>query len=134
MGIEPFLVSSSVILIAAQRLARKICPNCKEEQKVSDAALLKVGVPEDRIGKFMCYHGAGCAHCNNTGYRGRLALYEVMPLGDELKELVLQGASAMDIKREALKNGMATLRMSGISKVMEGATSLDEIMRVTFED
>ncbi len=134
MGIEPFLVSSSVILIAAQRLARKICPNCKEEQKVSDAALLKVGVPQDKIGKFVCYRGAGCANCNNTGYRGRLALYEVMPIRDELKELVLQGASGMDIKREALKHGMATLRMSGINKVMEGATSLDEIMRVTFED
>jgi type IV pilus assembly protein PilB len=134
MGIEPFLVSSSVIMIAAQRLARKICPNCKEEQKISDAALLKVGVPQDEIGKFKCYRGAGCANCNNTGYRGRMALYEVMPIKDELKELVLQGASGIDIKREALRHGMVTLRMSGISKVMEGITSLEEIMRVTFED
>jgi type IV pilus assembly protein PilB len=134
MGIEPFLVSSSVIMIAAQRLARKICPNCKEELNISDTALLKVGVPQDEIGKFKCYRGAGCSNCNNTGYRGRLALYEVMPLKDEIKELVLQGASGLDIKREALRQGMATLRMSGIRKVMEGATSLEEILRVTFED
>ena len=134
MGIEPFLVSSSVILIAAQRLARKICVNCKEELKVSDSALLKVGVPQDKIGKFSCYRGAGCATCNNTGYKGRLALYEVMTIKDELKELILQGASSMEIKREALKQGMVTLRMSGINKVMDGTTSLEEIMRVTFED
>jgi|WetSurMetagenome_2_1015567.scaffolds.fasta_scaffold00076_25 type IV pilus assembly protein PilB len=134
MGIEPFLVSSSVILIAAQRLARKICPNCKEEQNISEQVLAKAGFPLDEIGKFKCYHGAGCSSCNNTGYRGRLALYEVMPVKDELKELVLQGASGGDIKREALQQGMATLRMSGIKKVMDGATSMDEIMRVTFED
>jgi type IV pilus assembly protein PilB len=134
MGIEPFLVSSSVILIAAQRLARKICPNCKEEQKLSDAALIKIGVPKNEIGKFKCYRGAGCSHCNNTGYRGRLALYEIMPMKDSMKELVLQGASGTDIKREALQLGMATLRMSGIRKVIDGMTSVDEILRVTFED
>jgi type IV pilus assembly protein PilB len=134
MGIEPFLVSSSVILIAAQRLARKVCPNCKEEQKLSDAALIKIGFPQDEIGKFKCYRGAGCSHCNNTGYRGRLALYEIMPMKDGLKELVLQGASGTDIKREALSQGMATLRMSGIRKVIEGMTTVDEILRVTFED
>jgi type IV pilus assembly protein PilB len=134
MGIEPFLVSSSVILIAAQRLARKICPNCKTEQSMSEAALLKVGFPPDEIGKFKCYKGAGCSQCNNTGYRGRLALYEVMTIKDELKELILQGASGVDIKREALTQGMSTLRMSGIRKVMEGVTSLEEVLRVTFED
>jgi type IV pilus assembly protein PilB len=134
MGIEPFLVSSSVILIAAQRLARKICPNCKTEQSISDAALIKLGAPQDEIGKFKCYKGAGCSSCNNTGYRGRVALYEVMPVKDELKELILQGASGLDIKREALRQGMSTLRMSGIRRVMDGTTSLEEIMRVTFED
>jgi type IV pilus assembly protein PilB len=134
MGIEPFLVSSSVILTAAQRLARKICTNCKEEQKISDAALIKIGCPQEEIGKFKCYHGAGCSSCNNTGYRGRIALYEVMPLKDDLKELVLQGASGTDLKRQALKQGMATLRMSGLRRVIDGTTSVEELLRVTFED
>jgi type IV pilus assembly protein PilB len=134
MGIEPFLVSSSVILTAAQRLARKICTNCKEEQTISDAALIKIGFPQDEIGKFKCYHGAGCSSCNNTGYRGRIALYEVMPLKDDLKELVLQGASSTDLKRQALKQGMVTLRMSGLRRVIDGTTSVDELLRVTFED
>ncbi len=134
MGIEPFLVSSSVVLIVAQRLARKICPNCKTEQKISDTSLLKIGVPEDQIGKFTCYHGAGCPNCNNTGYRGRIALYEVMPVKEEMRELILQGASALDIKREAVRLGMATLRQSGIRKLIEGVTSIDEVLRVSFED
>ncbi len=134
MGIEPFLVSSSVVLIVAQRLARKICPKCKEEHKMSDTALLKIGFPADEIGKFTCYKGAGCANCNNTGYRGRIALYEVMPVKDELKELILQGASGLDIKREAMRLGMLTLRQSGVRKVMEGVTSVEEILRVSFED
>jgi type IV pilus assembly protein PilB len=134
MGIEPFLVSSSVVLIVAQRLARKICPKCKEEHTLPDTALFKIGFPPDQIGKFTCYRGAGCTNCNNTGYRGRIALYEVMPVKDELKELILQGASGLDIKREAVRLGMATLRQSGIGKVMEGVTSIEEILRVSFED
>ncbi|MGO9377663.1 MAG: type IV-A pilus assembly ATPase PilB [Dissulfurispiraceae bacterium] len=134
MGIEPFLVSSSVVLIVAQRLARKICPNCKEEHKVSDAALHKIGFPPEEIGKFTSYRGAGCPNCNNTGYRGRIALYEVMPVKDALKELILQGASAIDIKREAMSLGMASLRRSGVGKVMEGVTSIEEVLRVSFED
>jgi len=134
MGIEPFLVSSSVVLIVAQRLARRICPKCKEELKLSDTALLKIGFPADEIGKFTCYKGAGCANCNNTGYRGRVALYEVMPVKDDLKELILQGASGLDIKREAIRLGMATLRQSGVKKVIEGVTSVEEVLRVSFED
>ncbi len=134
MGIEPFLVSSSVVLIVAQRLARKICPNCKEEHKVSDAALHKIGFPPEEIGKFTSYRGAGCPNCNNTGYRGRIALDEVMPVKDALKELILQGASAIDIKREAMSLGMASLRRSGVGKVMEGVTSIEEVLRVSFED
>jgi type IV pilus assembly protein PilB len=134
MGIEPFLVSSSIVLIVAQRLARKICPKCKEEHKASDAALLKIGFPPDQIGKFTCYRGAGCPNCNNTGYRGRIALYEVMPVKEALKELILQGASSLDIKREAISLGMITLRQSGVRKVMDGMTSIEEILRVSFED
>lgn len=134
MGIEPLLVSTSVILILAQRLARKICQNCKEEQKVSETALLKVGFNPDIIKDVKCYIGAGCPDCNQTGYKGRVALYEVMPVKEELKELILQGASASEIKKLAIKTGMLTLRQSGIKKVMDGITTIEEVLRVTFED
>lgn len=134
MGIEPFLVSSSVILIVAQRLARKICQNCKREHKISEASLIKIGFPKDNIGSVKCYEGAGCPACNNTGYKGRVALYEVMPVKDEIKELIIQGGTAVEIKKEAVRLGMATLRQSGIKKVMDGITTIEEILRVTFED
>ncbi|MEW5746253.1 MAG: type IV-A pilus assembly ATPase PilB [Nitrospirota bacterium] len=134
MGIEPIMVSSSVILVVAQRLARKICPSCKEEQSISDTVLLKMGVSPEIIGQAKCYVGMGCAECNNTGYKGRIALYEIMPIKDELKELILQGASAAEVKREAVRLGMSTLRQSGIKKMLEGVTSIDEVLRVTFED
>ncbi len=135
MGIEPFLVSSSVILIAAQRLARKICRHCKQEHPLSETVLAKIGFPVDSAPHdIKTFVGKGCSECNHTGYRGRIALYEVMPLADQLKELVLQGASALDLKREAMKLGMLTLRQSGIAKVMEGVTSVEELLRVTFED
>jgi len=134
MGIEPFLVSSSVILILAQRLARKICENCKEKQEISETALLKIGFTPDKIKEIKCYAGMGCPECNRSGYKGRIALYEVMPVKDELKELILQGASGADIKKEAVRLGMSTLRQSGIKKVMDGVTTIEEILRVTFED
>jgi len=134
MGIEPLLVSTSVILILAQRLARKICQNCKEEHKVSETALLKVGFNPDIIKDVKCYIGAGCPDCNQTGYKGRVALYEVMPVKEELKELILQGASAPEIKKLAIKTGMLTLRQSGIRKIIDGITTIEEVLRVTFED
>ncbi|HKN19272.1 MAG TPA: type IV-A pilus assembly ATPase PilB [Dissulfurispiraceae bacterium] len=134
MGIEPIMVSSSVILVAAQRLARKICPNCKEEQKISETVLIRSGMAPDEISNAKCYIGLGCSECNNTGYKGRIALYEIMKVRDEMKELILQGASASDIKKEAIRLGMVTLRRSGIQKVLDGTTSIDEILRVTFED
>ncbi|KAF0182222.1 MAG: type IV pilus assembly protein PilB [Nitrospirae bacterium] len=134
MGIEPFLVSSSVICIIAQRLARKICTECKTEQNVAGSALLKLGFPEKYTGKFKCMAGAGCQACNNAGYKGRIALYEVMPLKEELKELILQGATAPDLKKEAMRLGMLSLRQSAILKVMQGVTTVEELIRVTFED
>jgi type IV pilus assembly protein PilB len=134
MGIEPFLVSSSVILILAQRLARRICAQCKEEEKLPAAALIKVGFTEEEAETVKCYRGKGCPTCNGTGYKGRVALYEVMPIGDELKELILEGASTTDIKKAAIRLGMKTLRMSGLTKVAEGVTTIDEVMRVTFGD
>ncbi|HSB51225.1 MAG TPA: type IV-A pilus assembly ATPase PilB [Dissulfurispiraceae bacterium] len=134
MGIEPFLVTASVILIVAQRLVRKVCPHCKEEQKFPEAALIKMGFDPESIGSMKCYHGKGCPACNNIGYKGRQAIYEVMPIKEELKELILQGASAFEIKKEAMRLGMLTLRQSAVSKVMAGVTSIDELLRVTFED
>jgi type IV pilus assembly protein PilB len=134
MGIEPFLVSSSVILILAQRLARRICAQCKEEEKLPPAALLKVGFSGEVVDKIKCYKGKGCPTCNGTGYKGRIALYEVMPTRDELKELILEGASTSEVKKAAIRLGMKTLRMSGLTKVAEGVTTLEEVMRVTFGD
>jgi type IV pilus assembly protein PilB len=134
MGIEPFLVSASVILIATQRLVRKVCTQCKEEEDIPLAALKKVGFLEDDTKALKCYRGKGCSVCNGSGYKGRIALYEVMPVGPEIKELVLEGASADEIKRTAVKLGMRSLRMSGINKIKEGTTSVEEVLRVTFGD
>ena len=134
MGIEPIMVSSSVILIVAQRLARKICQNCKEEDQLSETTLIRAGFPPDKIQDTKCYIGKGCPECNNTGYRGRIAVHEIMPVRDEVKELILQGASAADIKKESVRLGMSTLRQSGLKKVMDGITTIEEILRVTFED
>jgi type IV pilus assembly protein PilB len=134
MGIEPFLVSASVILILAQRLCRKICPNCKEEDKVSEAALVNAGFSEEEAKNIRCYKGKGCGNCNDTGYKGRIALYEVMPVKEELKELILEGASAGEIKKTAIRLGMNTLRISGLNKVREGITTIEEVLRVTFGD
>lgn len=134
MGIEPFLVSSSVILILAQRLARKVCAQCKEEENIPESALIKIGFSEEEAKTIKCYKGKGCPTCNNSGYKGRIALYEVMLVKDELKELVLEGASSAEIKKAAVRLGMKTLRMSGLTKIAEGVTSIEEIMRVTFGD
>lgn len=134
MGIEPFLVSSSVILILAQRLARKICQQCKEEEKFPPQALTKVGYSDEEVKAIKCFKGKGCSTCNNSGYKGRIALYEVMAISDELRELVLEGASANEIKKTAIRLGMNTLRRSGLNKVKEGTTSIEEVLRVTFGD
>jgi len=134
MGIEPFLVSSSVILILAQRLARKICQQCKEEEKFPPQALTKVGYSDEEVKAIKCFKGKGCSACSNSGYKGRIALYEVMPISDELRELVLEGASANEVKKTAIRLGMNTLRRSGLNKVKEGTTSIEEVLRVTFGD
>jgi len=134
MGIEPFLLSSSLLLVIGQRLARRICPECKTEQQMSPETLSKIGFTPEQIATAKCYVGAGCSNCANTGYRGRLAIYEVLPIKDEMKDLILQGASAHEVKREAMRLGMLTLRQSGILKVLGGLTSIDELIRVTFED
>jgi type IV pilus assembly protein PilB len=134
MGIEPFLVASSVNLIAAQRLARVICPNCKTPIQVSPQMLLNLGVLPDELQGITCYKGAGCPQCNNTGYKGRVALYEVMPVREEIRELILQGASASEIKKEAIRLGMKTLRQSALTKLREGLTTVEEVLKSTVED
>jgi len=134
MGVEPFLVSSAVNLILAQRLARRVCMDCKEEIEIPKETLLDLGVPEEEVGSFKCYHGTGCTTCSQTGYKGRIALYEVMPMYEEIKELVLVGASSTEIKREAMRLGMLTLRQSGINKLKEGITTVEEVVRCSVKD
>jgi type IV pilus assembly protein PilB len=134
MGVEPFLVSSSVNLILAQRLARKVCSQCKVEIDPPVEALRDLGVKMEEIGTFPIYEGKGCNYCTNTGFKGRIALYEVMPMTDEVRELVLAGASAMEIKREAVRLGMDSLRMAGIGKLKEGITTVNEVARTTMAD
>ncbi len=132
MGIEPFLVSASAILIMAQRLARKICTQCKQEENIPVSALVNIGFSEEEAKVVKCCKGKGCPACNGSGYKGRIALYEVMPVGSEIKEMVLEGASADEIKKTAIRLGMKNLRMSGLTKIKEGITSMEEVFRVTF--
>jgi type IV pilus assembly protein PilB len=134
MGIEPFLITSSVLLILAQRLVRKICTECKEPVKVNPKLLLGLGVPREEIDGFAVYKGKGCSLCSNTGYKGRVGLYEVMPLWDDVKELVLSRASSLDIKKEAIRQGMKTLRRAGVEKINEGMTTVEEVLRTTMDD
>ena len=134
MGVEPFLVSSSVVLILAQRLVRKVCQNCKKPEKLPVQIFIDAGFTKEEAVTVVSNRGEGCTTCNNTGYKGRVALYEVMPVNEEIKELILQGASAIDIKKSSIKTGMQTLRMSGLSKVKEGLTSLEEVVGSTFSD
>jgi type IV pilus assembly protein PilB len=134
MGIEPFLISSAVILILAQRLIRKICMDCREPVKVHPQLLIDLGIPPDEVRSFQVYKGKGCSICNNTGYKGRLGLYEVMPMKEEIKELVLSRASNSEIKKEAIRLGMKTLRQSGIMKIKDGVTTIEEVLRSTIED
>ncbi len=134
MGIEPFLVASSVNLIVAQRLARKICPKCKVEDDIPKETLIQMGMDPEKASKTACYRGKGCPDCGNTGYKGRIALYEVMPVDEGIKELILMGASASEIKKEAINRGMKTLRQSGLTKIAEGITTVSEVMRTTIAD
>ncbi len=134
MGVEPFLVASATNLIVAQRLARKICTECKTRVEVSAQALVDMGVDPDLATSMTCYHGEGCPTCSNTGYKGRVALYEVMPISDAIKELILNGASSMEIKEQAIRDGVKTLRMAGITMLGNGVTTVDEVVRVTAKD
>jgi type IV pilus assembly protein PilB len=134
MGIEPFLVSSSLNAVVAQRLARRICNDCKEHIEVSNQALIDIGVSPDEAGDFKVHKGKGCSTCAGTGFKGRVALYEVMKMNDELRDLVLNGASTAELKREAMRHGMKSLRQAGITKLKEGITTLEEVVRCSAAD
>ncbi len=134
MGIEPFLVASSVILIMAQRLARRICHECKQQVEIPEKTLIDIGLTPKQASSITCYQGTGCSNCSDTGYKGRVGLYEVMPIDEQIRELILEGASAAEIKQIAIRNGMQSLRMSALQKLMDGETTLDEVLRVTFGD
>jgi type IV pilus assembly protein PilB len=131
MGIEPFLVATSVQLIAAQRLARRICQNCKEPVDIAPQALLNLGFKKDEVGTFTVYKGRGCEKCNNTGYKGRVGLVEVMIIDDDIRELILSGGTAIDIKKKAAESGMISLRRSGLIKIKDGITTIEEVVRET---
>ncbi|HUL17490.1 MAG TPA: type IV-A pilus assembly ATPase PilB [Terriglobales bacterium] len=131
MGIEPFLVATSVNLICAQRLVRRVCANCKEEVEIPQQALIDAGYSPEEAKTTKIYHGKGCTICGKGGYKGRTGLYEVMEINDELRELILVGASALELKKKAIEQGMLTLRRSGLTKVALGQTTLDEVLRET---
>jgi type IV pilus assembly protein PilB len=131
MGIEPFLVATSVNLICAQRLVRRICANCKGELEVPEQALIDAGYSSDEAKTTKIFHGKGCSVCNKGGYKGRTGLYEVMEINDELRELILVGASALELKKKAVEQGMLTLRRSGLVKVAAGMTTMEEVLRET---
>jgi type IV pilus assembly protein PilB len=131
MGIEPFLVATSVNLICAQRLVRRICSNCKTELEVPEQALIDAGYSPEEVKTVKIYHGKGCTTCNKGGYKGRTGLYEVMEINDELRELILVGASALELKKKAIEQGMITLRRSGLIKVSLGMTTMEEVLRET---
>ncbi len=131
MGIEPFLVATSVNVIAAQRLVRRICSQCKEETEAPVQALLSVGFSEAEAPTLRLYHGRGCERCNGTGYKGRVGLFEVMELTEDIRELILSGATAVELRRKAIEEGMITLRQSGLQKIRDGVTTIDEVVRET---
>jgi type IV pilus assembly protein PilB len=131
MGIEPFLVATSVNLIQAQRLIRRICKDCKTEHPMPPEALIEIGFKADEAPHLKTYKGRGCQTCNNTGYKGRVGLYEVMEVTDEIRELILIGASSLELRKKAIDDGMITLRESGLHKIRNGITTIEEVVRET---
>jgi type IV pilus assembly protein PilB len=134
MGVEPFLVASSINIVVAQRLARRVCDGCREELEVTPDVLIEVGIPAAEANHLTVYHGTGCKRCSGTGYKGRVALYECMPMTEELKEFVLSGASAIEIKKAAVQEGMTSLRQSGLNALKNGITTIEEVLRVSAAD
>ncbi|MBI4371632.1 MAG: Flp pilus assembly complex ATPase component TadA [Elusimicrobia bacterium] len=139
MGVEPFLISSALLMVEAQRLVRSVCVKCREPYEVEKDWLLKLGIPEAQLqtagkGKIVLHKGKGCGHCAATGYRGRQGLYEVMEITDPIRQLILERAPAKRIKEQSMRQGMLTLRMCAVRKLLSGATTVEEMMRVTASD
>jgi type IV pilus assembly protein PilB len=134
MGIEPFTIASTVSLCVSQRLVRKICENCKTTQLFDETTLMKIGFPTDMLGTFECHCGEGCDRCHNTGYSGRTAIFETLPVNTAIQELLMRNPTTAEIRHKAVMLGVTTLRQSGVRKVMDGTTSVDEVLRVTFAD
>jgi type IV pilus assembly protein PilB len=131
MGIEPFLVATSVNLIQAQRLIRRICKDCKKEHPTPHEALMEIGFTVEEAKTLKTYKGRGCPTCNETGYKGRIGLYEVMEVTDEIRELILIGASALELRKKSIEDGMISLRESGLQKIRNGVTTIEEVLRET---
>jgi type IV pilus assembly protein PilB len=131
MGIEPFLVATSVNCVCAQRLVRRICTHCPEDLETPPQMLIQVGFAPDEVKSLRVRRGRGCERCNNTGYKGRVGLFEVLLFSDEIRDMILSGASSIELKRKAMEEGMVSLRMSGLQKIREGATTLEEVLRET---
>jgi type IV pilus assembly protein PilB len=131
MGIEPFLVATSVHLIVAQRLVRRICSFCKEPAEQPPAAIMGAGFSEHEARTLKLFRGRGCERCSSTGYKGRVGLYEVLEVEDELREMILSGASSFELRQKAMQNGMMTLRLSGLQKIRDGVTTIEEVVRET---
>src|SRR5262245_4364103 len=131
MGIEPFLVATSVHLIAAQRLVRRICTFCKEPYEVPPAALTGLGFSDAEARTLKLFRGRGCERCSSTGYKGRVGLYEVLEIDEEMREMILSGASAYELRQKAIGAGMMTLRASGLQKIRDGMTTIEEVIRET---
>jgi len=134
MGVEPFLIADSVVLVAAQRLVRRLCQKCKVHHRLPEKALLDIGFLPEEVKSVQVWKAAGCDHCNNTGYKGRIALYEVMPVDDDIREQILMRAQSREIKKTAIEKGMITLRRSGLIKIKNGITSIEEVLRESVKD
>ncbi len=134
MGIEPFLVASAVNLITGQRLGRRICQECMVEEDIPKETLVQAGIPEDQVDQTVCYKGEGCSNCNDTGYKGRVGYYQVMPMFEEIRELILAGANTAELKRESMRLGVKTMRQSALTKMVEKITSFEEVLRCTIAD
>lgn len=134
MGIEPFLVASAVNLITAQRLGRRVCSECKQPEDIPKQALIDAGVSPEDVDEYVCYRGTGCPICNNTGYKGRVGIYQIMPMFEEIREMVLAGANTAEIKRESMRLGVKSMRQSALTKLKEGVTSMEEVLRSTVSD
>jgi type IV pilus assembly protein PilB len=134
MNVEPFLIADSVILIAAQRLIRRLCKKCAQPHKLPEKALLDMGFEKDEFKDLNILKPKGCEVCNNTGYKGRIALYEVMPINDDIREMILNRTQSREIKKKAIDQGMITLRRSGLIKIKDGITSVEEVLRETVRD